>query len=58
MKVKVGNTVYDCEYQPIMVILSEKDKENIANMLPEATKYCAYPDNISPQEIEKWMRLV
>ena len=43
MKVKVGNRIYDGENEPVMVILSKDDRENIANMLPDATKYCSYP---------------
>jgi len=43
MKVKVGDRIYDGENEPIMVILSKGDRENIANMLPDATKYCSYP---------------
>jgi len=43
MKVKVGNRIYDGENEPVMVILSKGDRENIANMLPNATKYCSYP---------------
>jgi hypothetical protein len=43
MKVKVGNKIYDGENEPVMVILSKSDRENIADMLPEATKYCSYP---------------
>jgi hypothetical protein len=43
MKVKVGNKVYDGEKEPIMVILTPSDKENIANMRVEDTKYCFYP---------------
>ena len=35
MKVKVGCCIYDGEEQPVMVILSKEDKENIANMSPE-----------------------
>lgn len=56
MKVKVGNIIYDCEEEPVMVILNEQDKINIANMLPTATKYCVYPDTWSVEEIETWMR--
>ena len=56
MKVKIGNKVYDAENQPIMVILSDKDKENIANMDENATKYCAYPDSgYSIEEIKEFM---
>jgi|GEM_PF-1019759 len=43
MKVKVGNNVYDGEIEPVMVILSSGEREQIANMAPEATKYCMYP---------------
>lgn len=46
MKVKVGDRVYDGEHEPVMVILSEGEREQIANMLPEATKYCVYPDAV------------
>lgn len=55
MKVKIGDEIYDSEHQPIMVILTEKDKLNIANMAPTATKYCQYPYNISPEIIKLWM---
>lgn len=56
MKVKIGNKIYDAAKQPIMVILSEKDKENIANMIDSATKYCGYPDSgFTEKEIEEFM---
>lgn len=55
MKVKVGNQVYDPNQTPVMVILTEKDKQNILNMLPEATKYCAYPEEMDQEEIQEWM---
>jgi len=60
MKVKVGNKIYDGEKEPVMVILSKGEKEQIANMAPDATKYCVYPskkelikDNY--KAIKKWM---
>lgn len=43
MKVKIGNKIYDGDQEPVMVILSKGEKEQIANMHPEATKYCVYP---------------
>ena len=55
MKVKVGDTVYDGEKEPVMVILADQDKENIRNMHPECTKYCMYPDDIPQEEIKRWM---
>lgn len=50
MKVKVGNHIYDGEKEPVMVILSKGERKQIANMAPDATKYCVYPD------IEEWTR--
>ena len=44
MKVKVGDTWYDANEQPLCVELSEQDKINIANMDPEATKYAVFPE--------------
>jgi hypothetical protein len=43
MKVKVGDKIYDGEKEPVMVILTDQDKKNIADMLPDAYRYCAYP---------------
>ena len=42
MKVKIGDTVYDGDKELIMLYLSDKDKENIAHMLPEATRYAEF----------------
>jgi hypothetical protein len=55
MKIKVGNKIYDAEKEPVMVILSDKDKENIINMDPTATKYCGYPDDYDG-DIRKFMK--
>ena len=58
MRVKVGNKVYDGENEPIMVILTDQDKENITNMHPECTKYCMHPveDQWTAEAIKEWMR--
>jgi len=50
MKVKIGYMIHDSEKEPIMVILSKGEKEQIVNMDPKATKYCVYPD------IDKWTK--
>jgi len=57
MKVKVGNTVYSTDDYPLMIILTNKDRANIENMSPTATRYCCFSDNhnMSKEEIEKWM---
>ena len=50
MQVKIGSTWYDAEKEPIMVVLTLADVENIKNML--GRKYCAYPDD-SPMTHEE-----
>jgi len=57
MKVKVGDTLYDSENVPIMVILSDDDKRNISNMETSATKYAVVPDKafMDEEEITEWM---
>lgn len=56
MKIKVRNKIYDGEEEPIMLILSNKDKENIMNMAIEATKYCEWPRELfTKSEIDDWM---
>ncbi len=57
MKVKVGDPVCDGEREPVMVILSDQDRRNIAAMPPEATRYCVYPDELwTPDQVRGWMR--
>ena len=54
MKVKIGNKVYNTEDEPIMIVLSDKDKENISNM-GELTKYCGYPKDMDENIIVQFM---
>ena len=56
MKVKVKDVIYDGEEEPVMVILTDQDKENIKNMVPGATKYCMYPENFKVEEIKEFMK--
>lgn len=56
MKVKIGNKIYDSEKQPVMVILNDQDKKNIARMDPECTKYIGFPKNYNQAKIDKWVK--
>lgn len=56
MKIKIGNKIYTSKDQPIMIILSDWDKQNISNMLPECTKYCEFDDNLSQGQVEEFMK--
>lgn len=59
MKIKVNanstDMFFDSCKQPVMVILTDDDKVNIANMAEDCDKYCVYPDNIDPDVISEWM---
>ena len=55
MKVKVGNKIYDATKEPIMVILSKGEQQQITDMHPDATKYCMYPNPGDPEKIKEWM---
>lgn len=62
MKVKVGDKIYDGENEPVMVILSKEEKEQIADMSPDATTYCIYPSTNewtanNHEKIRAWMNV-
>ena len=57
MKIKVGTMIYDSNEQPVMVILGPLDKNNIRDMAPEATRYCAYPPGMTIMEVEAFMQI-
>ena len=54
MKVKIGDKIYSCADQPIMLILEDFDKKYISNM-DNQTKYCSYPEGINSGYIERFM---
>jgi hypothetical protein len=45
MRVKIGDHIYDANLEPIMLILSDAEKEQIASMEASAHRYCQYPDH-------------
>lgn len=58
MRIKVGDKWYDPEPgQPIMVVLSELDKQNLASMKSADDKYASFSDQdtMSQAEMLKWM---
>lgn len=57
MKVKIGDKIYDSKEEPIMIILEDYNKEHILNMLPEAKKYCEYPNSITEEEAREFMKI-
>ena len=55
MKVKIGDDVFDSDEMPIMVILTPEERSLIADMSPNDERFCAYPSNRQPCEIEDFM---
>lgn len=58
MKIKVGDQWFECQPdQPIMVVLEEGDKRNIAAMDPDCSKYALFDDadGLSRDEQFAWM---
>lgn len=59
MRLKIGNTWYEATLEnPIMVELTDMDKENIANMTATASRYAVYvqePADITEEQL-KWMQ--
>lgn len=70
MRVKVGDQWFAVEpasmvvladgqgatfVQPIAVELTAKDRENIANMHPDATRYGCFPHGMSSDDMREWL---
>jgi hypothetical protein len=58
MRVKVGANWFDATTEePVMVVLTQKEKADIANMAPDATMYAVFVDDcaMSSNERLSWM---
>lgn len=55
MIVKVGDLTYDSKKEPVMIVLSEKDRENIGKMPENGTMYACFPKGIKEEDMIKWM---
>jgi len=56
MKVKIGNTLYDSTQIPILLILSDEDKDLLSRMDPEANSFCSFPEGINKEAVHNWMQ--
>jgi hypothetical protein len=55
MFIKIGDKLFSSNGQPIMVILSDEDKENIKGMDKSARKYAEYCGDLTVEYIKEWM---
>ena len=57
MRVNINGVWYDAEQIPIQIELSDADKRNIQNMLPEAKNYVTFPDSLDWEEAKKILKI-
>jgi len=55
MKVKIGETVYNSEETPIMIIVNDEEKELIVNM-GESDRFCSFPHDIDSKTMVEFMK--
>lgn len=55
MQIKIGSKLYDSREIPILLILSDEEKEEIAGMDTLTSSYCKYPEGADVDKITKWM---
>lgn len=57
MRVKIGDTWYSSDEQPICIQLRKKEQEQIANMDGPELKYGVFPESWKiPEEMFDWMK--
>ena len=61
MQVKIdhpdyGNIVVDSDDVPVMIKMSDEEKQLIHDMTPDNNCFCAYPENANEYWIAKWMK--
>jgi hypothetical protein len=57
MQVKIGDLMFDSEDTPIMVVLDDDELKEVPKLLESGQNVLAsYPDNITPEQIEEWVK--
>lgn len=55
MIVRAGDTVYDSEETPILLILTDEEKDKISNLDTEEYKFCVCPEYMSVNDVFSFM---
>ena len=56
MKIVIGNMIIDADKEPIMIMLNENDKRNIANMDENCFNYICYPKSFQSDHVIQWAK--
>ncbi|HEY5563417.1 MAG TPA: hypothetical protein VIK72_16985 [Clostridiaceae bacterium] len=57
MKVKIGNTIYDSQEVPILVILDDQEIRHMQDMPSNTHLYCSFPDDSKDEDITEFMNV-
>lgn len=57
MKIKIGNKIYNSEEEPVLIILSDDEKELISDMDKDNYKFCSFPEEYPTENIVEFMKL-
>ncbi len=55
MKVKIGDTVYDSSQEPILLILTPRERLDIISMPSGVDKYVFSPEGSDMRLIQQWI---
>lgn len=55
MKIKIGDTWYDSDRQPLMVRFSAEEKNLVANMSGENNNFCCFPEGTPTEAVRAFM---
>jgi hypothetical protein len=57
MRVNINGVWYDANDMPIQIELTDRDKENIVNMHPDAHNYIVFPDSIKYEKVKELLKI-
>ena len=57
MKVKIGNSIFDSQEIPILVIFDSKEILHMQDMPSDNHLYCSFPDDAKDEDINEFMNV-
>jgi len=50
VQIKIGHCIFDSKDEPMMIVMDETTRTNIADMAADATKYAEFPEGWGDEE--------
>ena len=57
MQVKIGDKIYSDTDQPILLVLSDRDKLNVHAMPVNSNIFCSHPKDMAQEDVKEFMKL-